>query len=162
MFWVVRSNTIRSKQNSHIPLIRINGSSTNASMGVHASQGDPFWRYIAEYLPQIGLEESAVAFLDYDNVLIMAGQIWVNLCPWCAVNHDRYLTVPHEQGSISEVRTEQLLDPDNRAAGRSETVNQLICVEYQCSASIVLQSVKEVVLHVDDNQTVSRHPQTLT
>ena len=116
MFCVVGGKAIRSQQDSHIALIRINGSSTNTSMGVHASQDNLFRSQIAENLLQIGLEESTVAFLDYNSVLLVACQIWVYLGSLCALNHDRYPTVPYEQGSIAEVGTKQLLNPNNRAA----------------------------------------------
>ena len=42
MFRVVRGKTIRGQQDPHIPLIRINGSGMNASMGLYASQCDLF------------------------------------------------------------------------------------------------------------------------
>ena len=75
MFRVVRRKTVRSQQDPHITLICINGSSTNASMGVYASQGDLFWRDVAENLLQFSSEKGAVALLDYDSILVVAGQI---------------------------------------------------------------------------------------
>lgn len=80
---------------------------------------------------------------------------------WSAVDNDRYLTVPHQQGCVTQVGTKQLLDPDYRTTRRSKNINQLIGVDDQCCASIVRQSPEEVVLHVNDNETVARHAPTV-
>ncbi len=75
MFRVVRGKAIRCQQDSKVPLIRVDSSCANAGVRIHASQCELLRSQLVEELLKVGSEESAIAFLCYDGVLVVTRQV---------------------------------------------------------------------------------------
>lgn len=101
MVVIIGADAFPRQQNAVVALIGVDGSGSDAGVGVDAAKDEVIDVLLLQVFIQRGAEEGTVALLDDGHVACRDFEVWMDLRALCSLDHAGNVFVAHFQKGVA-------------------------------------------------------------